>query len=214
MISFTLTALILAAESVQAAPPTPNEHVVGAVVAPAALPGGSTSIYGLVGAPDIGVGYRQGISAFEFEAKAQFNLFELSGVIEAGAKLAVYKTSRLIIAPGLALGLKLDSGSRYFDRWNFAYIGVRPRLSLSASYGLSDLIQGLAMIELPWSFGLSAASSQTTPTAGVGAEFHLGSRLSLLATGHLGVDVIKEPLGVAHVRPAWAIRIGIGYRVF
>jgi hypothetical protein len=59
-----------------------------------------------------------------------------------------------------------------------------------------------------------AAGGEFTPTAGFGAEMLLGKQLSGLLLGQLGLDVIKEPLGVTQVRPAWAIRLGLGFRLF
>ncbi|HZI10807.1 MAG TPA: hypothetical protein VE153_10495 [Myxococcus sp.] len=46
-----------------------SEDRLGAVVAPVTLPDGSTSLYGFMGAPELGVGFRQGISGFELEAR-------------------------------------------------------------------------------------------------------------------------------------------------
>ena len=187
---------------------------VGGVSAPALLPAGSTAIYGLVGAPDIGIGYRQGFERIEFEAKVLGNLFELSMLAEAGIKFQLINADRFLLAPGLAVGFKFNSGSRYFDRSNFGYTAVRPRLSLTATYEFSEIVQGLALLEVPWAITFAGGSSQFTPTIGAGAEFHLGGHLSLMATGHFGADAMKEPLGATIVRPAGAIRLGIGYRFF
>jgi hypothetical protein len=209
MLSALVVSMILAAD-----PPAEPEKRPGGVVAPAALPPGSLALYGIVGAPDLGVGYRQGIAGIELEGKALFNLFELSGLVELGVKLAVYRGERLALAPGVALGLKANSGSRYFDQANFAYFGLRPRLSLNATYAFSDLVEGVAQLEVPLAIPLTAQGIQFTPMVGAGAEVHLGDKLSLLGTAHVGFDVIKEPLGVTQTRAAWAIRLGVGYRLF
>lgn len=211
MVTALVLSLVLTAEQ---DPELVAAKRLGAVVAPAAMPKGTLALYGLVGAPDLGVGYRQGIAGIELEAKALFNVFELSGLIEGGVKVELFRGERLALAPGVALGLKLNSGSRYFDLANFGYLGLRPRVSLNTTYTFSDLVEGVAQLEVPLTLPLTAQGIQFSPTLGAGAEFHVGDKLSVLGTVHVGVDVVKEPLGVPQVRAAWAIRLGVGYRVF
>ncbi|MFT3708735.1 MAG: hypothetical protein QM817_13880 [Archangium sp.] len=217
MLSALLIALLSQEPAVTAEAPPPvasaPARVTGGVFAPASLPAGSNALYGFVGAPDLGVGYRQGFGSVEFEARALFNLFEVSAIVEVGMKLAVYEKDKLKIAPGLALGFEFDAGARYIDRYNFAFVGIRPRLSAVASYSFSDTITGLAMVELPVSIAF-AQGFQITPLLGAGAEFHLGGSFSLLVSGHGGFDATREPLGVTQYRGAWAARLGIGYRLF
>lgn len=190
-----------------------REYVAGGVFAPASLPAGSNALYAFLGAPDVAVGYRQGFGAIELEARGTFNLFEVSAIAEVGLKLAVFERDRLKISPGLALGLEFDSGARYIDRFNFAFVGLRPRLSAAASYAFSPTISGLALFDLPVSIAF-AQGFQVTPLLGAGAEFHLGGAFSLLVSGHGGFDATREPLGVTQFRGAWAARLGIGYRLF
>lgn len=187
---------------------------LGAVAAPAALPPGTVALYALVGAPDIGVGYRQGIAGIELEAKATFDVLQVSGLIEGGVKVPVYQRGRLTLAPGVALGAVLNSGSRAFDDANFGYFGLRPRISLNASASFSDIVEGIGQLEVPLVIPLGVNGVRFSPTVGCGAEVHVGERLSLLGTGHVGVDVIKGPLAVRQTRAAWAIRLGVGYRLF
>ncbi len=204
MLSAILVATLLTAE-----PPA-----TGAAVAPAVLPEGSTALYGVLGAPDLGVGFRQGFAPLEVEARAMFNIFQLSGLIEGGVKFGVVKQDALLIAVRGALGLNFDSGSRYFDRANFSSIFLRPRIGGVLTYRFTDLVTGIAQIDVPFAFSLSVLGQMFAPTAGIGAEIQLGGALSLLAMGELGVDLTKEPLGVTQVRPAWALRLGIGWRLF
>jgi hypothetical protein len=189
-------------------------RLTGGVVAPASLPAGTTALYGYVGAPEVGAGYRQGFGAVEFDARAAFNLFEVAAVVEAGVKIAALEVDRLRLAPTVSLGVKFDSGARYFDRANFAFIGLRPKVGLTASYAFTDTISGIAQLEIPWSIALTVQGFQVTPLAGAGAEFHLGGPLSLLLSAHVGFDATKEPLGVVQYRVAWAGRLGLGWRLF
>ncbi len=43
--------------------------MVAVMPAPAALPAGTMALYGQIGAPDVGAGYRQGFDGLEIEAK-------------------------------------------------------------------------------------------------------------------------------------------------
>ena len=183
-------------------------------MAPASLPAGTNALYGFVGAPELGVGYRQGFGVVEFEARGVFNLFEVSVIGEVGAKFAVLRRDKLRLAPTLALGLELNSGARYFDRFNFGFLGLRPRVGFNASYDFTDTISGIAQLEIPWSIPLTVQGFQVTPLVGAGAEFHLGGSFSLLVSAHVGFDATREPLGVTQYRPAWAGRLGVGYRLF
>jgi len=201
------------AAGVSASPPA-EQKGVGGVMAPAVLPAGDLAVWGVMGAPDVGAGYRQGFQPLELEARVLFNYLELSAVAEAGVKLPVMRTPRFTLAAGGALGFKGNTGARYYDAANFAFFALRLRPSLQLSAALSEMVQAVALVELPINIPFTSTGVQLTPTAGGGAEFYLGSRLSVLATAHLGFDLTKEPLGVAQVRPAWAIRLGVGYRVF
>jgi hypothetical protein len=191
-----------------------RSQAVGAVETPAALPGGSTALYAFIGAPELGLGFRQGFDLAELEARVTFDWVQLAGVAEIGGRMAVFKSGGLVLAPGVFLGLKVDSGARYFDVANFAYLGLRPRLDFSMSYQVAETVQLLSKVEIPWAIATNVIGTQFTPTLAVGAEFHVGGPFSLLASALGGVDVTKEPLGVPQVRPAWGLRLGLGYRMF
>lgn len=183
-------------------------------MAPASLPAGTNALYGFVGAPEVGAGYRQGFGLVELEARGVFNIFEVSIVGEVGLKFGVLQLDKLHLAPTVALGLELNSGARYFDRYNFGFLGLRPRVGVNASYDFTDTISGVAQVEVPVSIALTVQGFQVTPLLGAGAEFHLGGSFSLLVSAHVGFDATREPLGVTQFRPAWAGRLGIGYRLF
>lgn len=218
MLSLALVVMLpLGAEPAMPAPPPAASRDIqafGVAMAPAALPAGSLGFWGTLGAPEVAAGYRQGFSLLEFEAIARFHYLELSGTVEAGVRLAAWKSARAVVAPTFSLGLKLNSGVRAFDPFNFGYVALRPRLGLVASISVSDVVQILATAEVPWAIALNVTGFQVTPTVGGGVEFQLNQKLSLVGLGQLGVDVIKEPLGVAVPRLAWGVRLGVGYRLF
>jgi hypothetical protein len=183
-------------------------------MAPAALPAGATAVYALLGAPELGGGFRQGLGRVELEVKLLFNYLLASAVLEAGAKFPVYEQGIVQLAPSVAIGLEANSGSRYYDKANFGYLAFRPRLGLVTSLRLSETLAGLVLLDFPWSIPLTARGTHVVPTLGAGLELHLGSNLTGFAMGQLGVDAIKEPLGVTQVRPAWGLRLGLGFRLF
>jgi hypothetical protein len=213
--SALLVTLVLAGSgnelNVDAAPELPKTGM--GAIAPAAMPAGAISGYALLGAPDVKVGYRQGISLFEIEANAGFNYLSAAFTLELGARMAVYKRGMLTLAPALGVGLVLNSGARYFDARNYGYSGLRPRAGLYGSLAFSEVVSGIFLAELPWTFAFQGGY-QATPTAGLGAEVQLTKELSGVVLGQLGVDVIKEPVGFPFARAAWAVRMGLGYRFF
>ncbi len=215
MITHALTLMLLAAEpSVSTHYAPAMDRVVGGAMAPAALSAGTVAFWGMLGAPDIGVGYRQGFSLLEFDAQARFNYLELSTLLDVGARVSIMRRDRLNFAVMAGLGLEFNSGSVYYDRANFASVALRPRVGAVASYLVSDTVQALLTVEAPWAISLNVNGVHIDPKVGAGAEFHLGGRLSVLAMGEIGVDVLKAPLGATQVRPAWALRLGFGYRLF
>ncbi len=215
MVPHALVLMLLAAEpSVSSRYTPPMDRVVGGALAPAALPAGTLAFWGLLGAPDIGVGYRQGFSLLEFDAQARFNYLAVSTLFDVGARVSIMRRDRLNFAATAGLGLELNSGSVYYDRANFASVAIRPRVGVVASYLMSDTAQALLTVEAPWAISLNVNGVHIDPKVGAGAEFHLGGRLSVLALGEIGVDVLKAPLAVTQIRPAWALRLGFGYRLF
>jgi hypothetical protein len=197
--------------SVALSPHTPD---LGGVLAPAALGPGTMALYGMVGAPELAVGYRQGFSALELEARAAFDLFQASGLVEAGVKVPVLRSGRVQIAAGGLLGLKVDSGARFADAYNFASVALQPRALAAVSLEASEVVALLARAELPLAVSLNVAGVDFRPLLSAGAELRLGEGLSLLVLGQVGADFIRTPDGLATSRPAWGLQFGLGYRVF
>jgi hypothetical protein len=192
-----------------------RKETFGAVVGPAALPSGASAAYGYVGAPEVGAGYRQGVGPFELEGRATFNYLLVSFGLDVLAKYTVYRSGPFEVAPNLGLGLVLDTGSEYFDRANFNYTGLRPRVGAVASYKLVETVRGIAALDIPIAFSLNPGGGvHATPLLGVGAEIYVGEDITALMMGQLGVDSIKEPLGVAQTRLGYQLKLGVGWRFF
>src|SRR5512147_1246125 len=101
-----------------------DEAVFGGV-APALLPAQSTSVYGFVGAPEIGSGFRQGLGPVELDAEASLNYLDVAVAGLARLRFKVYDGPTWQVAPYVGLGIAYDSGSTYSDRDNFQYTAVR-----------------------------------------------------------------------------------------
>ena len=183
-------------------------------MSPAALPSGTSAIYALLGAPNIGVGYRQGFSVMEFEAKALFNYLLASFLLEVGVHIPLYEKGKIQMAPVIALGFEADSGTRYYDGANFGYVAVRPRLGFVTAVKFSDTVSGLLSLDFPWAIPLASTGGHVTPSVAAGVEIYLGGKISGLIMGEVGLDAIKMPLGVTQYRALWGIRLGLGYRLF
>jgi hypothetical protein len=192
----------------------PPSAELGGVLAPAALGAGSLAVYGLVGAPEVAVGFRQGFSTFELEARASFDLFQAAGVLEGGIKVPVLRAGNFLLAVGGLLGVKLDSGARYADPANFASIALQPRAVAAASLEASEAVALLARLDVPLAVSLTGPGVEFRPTLGAGAELRLGPGFSLLVLGQLGVDLLQPPAGQVVSRLAWGLQFGVGYRVF
>jgi hypothetical protein len=193
--------------------PSP-ERSMGGVASPAVLPPGTAAAYVLLGAPDLAAGYRQGLKYFEIEGRAGFDYLDASFGVDAIGRFTLRGGSFAQVAGYAGLGVVANTGARHYSKANFAYVGLRPRLGLLTSLQFTETLAGLFQIDIPWTVALTSAGSRWVPTAGVGAEIHLGGNLSGLLMGNLGLDAIKEPLGVTQYRPAWQVRLGLGFRLF
>ncbi len=222
-----IAAAALAAETPAIPEPAPRAEVkaephissltdrrVGGVLAPAALPAGAMAVYALLGAPELGGGFRQGFAQLELEVRLMFNYLLAAAVLEVGIKVPVYEKGIIQMAPTVAVGFEANSGSRYYDRANFGYLAVRPRFGFVTALRFSDTVCGLVLLDLPWSIPVNVQGTHVVPTVGAGAEVHLGGNMSGLVMANVGLDAIKEPLGVLQVRVGWAVRLGLGFRLF
>ena len=192
-----------------------EEDRLGAVVAPVVLPAGSTALYGFVGAPELGVGFRQGLGGVELEARGRLNWFQLSAALELGVRLEVLKRGPLSLAPTLGLGVVLNSGSTYMDDDNFSGVLARVSPGLVAGYKVGDTVARLGLVDLPVDVGLTRETGQRLQAlGGGGVEVYLGSNLSVLAAGQVGVETFRERFGDRVTRLGWSTRLGLGARLF
>src|ERR671918_3098015 len=102
----------------------------GSLVAPAALSAGSTAAYLFAGAPEIGAGFRQGLSGLELDVRVGFDYFAVAGALELSGRIPLAAAAPYQVAPALGVGMVFNSGAQWLDRDNFAYNGVRPSPAL------------------------------------------------------------------------------------
>lgn len=192
-----------------------SDDPLGSVVAPVMLPAGATALYGYTGAPEIGVGFRQGIGGFEMEARGRFDWFKLGASLEVLGRKEVLRRGALQLAPTLGVGLVLNSGATYMDDDNFSGVLVRILPGLIAGYRVADTVALLGLVDLPIDLGLTGDKQRRFQAlGGAGVEVYLGSGLSLLAAGQLGVETFQERAGAGHTRLGFNARVGLGTRLF
>src|SRR5207248_7334633 len=126
-----------------------ERQTFGAAVAPAVLPRGTAAAYGWVGAPEIAGGYRQGFGSFEVEGRGAFDYLDLSFSGEFLARYDAWHNIDFALAPLIGVALVADTGSRYFDPFNFAHLGIRPRLGVVGTGRLGETVQAVAELDLP-----------------------------------------------------------------
>ncbi|XXF80370.1 hypothetical protein P2318_11635 [Myxococcaceae bacterium GXIMD 01537] len=192
-----------------------EEDEMGAVVAPAAMPDGATSVYGYAGAPEVGAGFRQGIAGFEVEARARFNWFQVSGVLEVVGRREVWTQGPVSLAPTLGLGVVLNSGATYMEDDNTSGVLLRLSAGAVATCRVSETVSTLGLVELPFDLGLSPTGARRFQAlAGGGAEAYVGGDLTVSAVGLLGVETFKAAERATDTSLGWAVRVGMGLRLF
>lgn len=194
---------------------TDKKESFGAVVGPAALPGGATSAYAFIGLPEVGAGFRQGLSFGEWEARARVDYLTLSFIGELIGKYALYHWERLDYGPYLGAGITFSSGARYYDPLAFSFVGVRVLGGATLSYQVLDTLRLLARLEVPFERSFSAAGGgRLRALAGGGAELYLADDITVMALGEAGVDWIKLPLAPTVARLGYSVMLGFGLRLF
>ena len=148
-------------------------------------------------------------------ARARLDYFRLAGIFEAGARRAVVQQGPATFAPTLSLGLVLNSGSAYLDADNFAGALLRITPGLVVSWRVAETVAVVGLLDLPLDLGLSPTGARRFQAlTGGGAEIYLGSGISLLTAGQIGVETFKAPQKDAVTRLGYQVRLGIGTRLF
>jgi hypothetical protein len=192
-----------------------RRETFGAVVGPAVLPSGGSAFYGYVGLPELAAGDRQGFGRFELEGRARLNYLLLSLGAEVIGKVLWVEGGGFEVAPYVGAGLSYNLGTRYFDDANFRFLGWRVLAGAVASYRLVETVRLVALFEAPWDFSLDpSGGGRFTPLLGGGVEIYLGGDVTGLVMAQGGLDTMKEPLGVPATRFGYAVRIGLGMRLF
>jgi hypothetical protein len=192
-----------------------RQETFGGAAAPAALPDGAMSFYGYVGVPELAAGVRSGHSVLELEGRARLDYLRIALTLEGLVRARAYEQGRFAIAPSLGAGLVLNAGATYLDEDNFDAVFFRVLPGLVASLRVSETVQLLGLVDLPLDLGLSPAGTRRFQAlGGGGVEAWLGEDVSLLVAGQLGVDVLREHPGDTATRLGYAVRLGVGFRLF
>jgi hypothetical protein len=212
-----LLALVFALPAPVAAQETAprEEWSFGTMIAPAMLPEGATSLYGYVGVPEMGGGFRQGLSGFELEARGRLDYFRVAGIFEVGARRAVLSRGPATFAPSLSLGVVFNSGTAYLDADNFGGVLLRITPGLVVSWQVGETVAVVGLLDVPFDVGLDPTGARRFQAlTGGGAEIYLGSSITLLAAGQLGVENFESPGEPSRTRMSYQVRLGLGTRLF
>lgn len=189
--------------------------VYGGFVGPAVLPPGALSVYGYMGAPEIGAGFRQGVAGVELEVRTRLNYFQVAFAAEALLRFKAWEQGRLQLAPMIGGGFVANTGARWLDEDNFSAISIRILPGLMASVALGETVTGIALLELPFDLGLSpAGTNRFNGLAGGGVEVALDETISVGAVAQMGAERFRSPTRVDEWRFSWQARIGLGFRIF
>lgn len=187
----------------------------GAVVAPAVLPEGGTSVAGWAGVPELGAAYRQGMDGWELGARLRFDYLRLSVSGEAVGRWRLWAQEGVTVAAEGGLGVLGSSGSDYFDTDNLKGVFLRVNPAVVATLRVAETVTGLGMVEVGYDQGLTTTRQwRVKPLVGGGAEVYLGESLSMSLVGELGADVFKGPSGRVQTRLGYGARLGLGVRLF
>lgn len=202
---------------VESRPPSlaDSVEVLGGFVGPAVLPPGALSVYGYMGAPEIGAGFRQGIAGVELEVRTQLDYFQVAFAAEALLRFKVFEKDNFQLAPLIGGGFVANTGALWLDEDNFSALSLRILPGLMASLGVSETVTGFAVLELPYDLGLSpAGTNRFNMLAGGGVEVALDETISVGVLAQMGAERFKAPSRLDRWRLAWQARIGLGFRIF
>jgi len=207
-----LATLMGAPASAQTAEPAAGE--LGSTIAPAALPAGGSSLWLTLGAPQLGVGYRQGLGAFEIGASGHLDYLRLGATVEGNLRYLAIRERWLSLAPTLALGFTGDTGATYFDEDNTAVVSARVHPGLLLTATVAEIFELLVGFDVPMDFGLTSEHTRVKLLAGVGGELYVGSGVSLVVMFQAGGEGYTTRFGNMEWRPALQARFGLGVRLF
>ena len=203
------------APPVEAAPLPSARDEFGATLGPATLPNGGMAVYGWAGAPDLLVGVRQGFEDFELDARVRADYLDVATGGEVHFRYRAYDGSGLALAPSMGFGLLGNTGATYFNDRNFSGWFARVGPGLVATVRLSETVRLVGLAEGPFDFRLNQGGGwRLQLLGGGGLEVYLGDDMSLLAAGQLGGDFRDRPDRAVSAGVGWAVRLGLGKRVF
>lgn len=215
--SVAILSLLLACSALAAEPVFADKRATfGAVRAPAQLPAGALAFYGYIGAPEVGMGLRQGFEPLELELVARVDYLAVSFAGEALVRRTLLRTGNIDLAPYLGLGLVGNAGARYVDALNFGYFGARARGGVVSTVRFGEILYGIFDVDLAFDRQLERAFGyRFSPRLGAGVEVFLAEDFSLMGKVSGGFDLFKDPAAPEPVaRPAAALVLGAGLRLF
>jgi hypothetical protein len=200
-------------QTTSAAATDPSAEVMGAMLVPAALPSGASSIWVSLGAPELAVGYRHGFGVFEFGATAELDYLRLSVAGEVYGRVRAFEERWFTLAPSLGVGMSASTGATYYDADNFAAVSFRVNPGLVAIARLAETFSALVNFEAPMDFALTSDDRRVQVLGGLGGELYVGNDVSLSVLVQGGAEG-STGRGPMRWSPAFQVRFGLGLRLF
>lgn len=199
----------------QPAPPSPTPEGLGGLYAPVVLPRGALATYGYVGVPEIGAGFRQGIAGVELEVRARLQYFLLAFGAEALLRFQVYEHGPIRIAPIIGGGIVANTGATWFDDRNFGAVSLRFLPGIMGTVQATETVTAIVQLEVPFELGLTpAGTNRFTAMGGGGVEVALDEAISVGVLALGGAERVKAPGRLDVWRPAYGVKLGLGFRIF
>lgn len=202
-----------AAPATQATATAGADEPMGAMLVPAALPSGASSVWLSLGAPELAVGYRQGFGAFEFGATAELDYLRLGVAGELSGRVRAFEERWFTLAPSLGVGMSASTGATYYDPDNFAAVSFRVNPGLAAIARLAETFSALVNFEAPMDFALTSDDRRIQVLGGLGGELYVGNEVSLAVLVQGGAEG-STGRGSMRWSPAFQVRFGLGLRLF
>jgi hypothetical protein len=92
---------------------------------------------------------------------------------------------------------------------------VRITPGLVVNWRVGETVAVLGLLDVPFDLGIDPVGARRFQAlTGGGAEFYLGSGITLLTAGQIGVENFEAPDVPSQTRLGYQVRLGIGTRLF
>ena len=184
------------------------------VLAPAEMPTSALSVYGAVGYPELRVGLRQGMHAFEVTADAGLDYRSVKLYVTGGIRSQVLEQGERRLSLAARGGLYLDAAKEKLDMPTGKTAGATVEGEGRMVWGSPTPLAPFVFLRLPLDIPFSdAGATRATLMAGAGVELGLGADYYLSLLGEVGPQLIWAG-GRSEARLLGEAFLALGCRLF